>query len=118
MRFLSWLLTLFIVVVAVSFALNNAQTVTISLWPFGVEAVTHLYVLALGALFIGLMLGAIISWVSHLPYRFENHRLRRRLADLHDKVEDLRTSAPEEPEEDEDNLLEGPKRRRFWSSHS
>jgi uncharacterized integral membrane protein len=115
MKLLSWFFTLAILALALCFALNNRQSTTISLWPFGIEVVAPLYLLSLGTLFLGLLLGAVIGWISHLPHRMEARRLRRDIADLHDKIEDFRRSTP--ALESQDSV--SPKSKwRFWESRS
>jgi len=94
MRLISWLFTLFVLFIALCFAVNNRQSATISLWPFGIEVVAPLYLLSLGTLFLGLLMGVLIGWVSHLPHRIEARRLRRDIADMRDRIEDLRAAAP------------------------
>ncbi|MGE3623523.1 MAG: lipopolysaccharide assembly protein LapA domain-containing protein [Bdellovibrionales bacterium] len=97
MKFFSWLATLVVLFFALCFALNNRQSVTVSLWPFGLEIVTPLYILSLGTLFLGLLLGSVVGWISHLPQRLEARRLRRDISDLRDKVEDLAPQPPAHP---------------------
>ncbi len=92
MKLISWLLTSIVLVAALSFALNNRQSVTVSLWPFGIEVVAPLYLFIIGTLGLGLLLGAIIGWISHLPHRIEARRLRRDIAGLREHIEDMRTA--------------------------
>jgi uncharacterized integral membrane protein len=119
MKFFSSLLTLLLLVFALVFALNNRQNVTISLWPFGVEVVVPLYLLALGTLFLGLVVGGITGWVSHLPHRIEARRLRRDIAGLRDKIEDLHIATPpvERLEWHGESPPSKPK-KRFWARFS
>lgn len=96
MKLISWLLTAIVLVFALGFALNNRQTTTLNLWPAGVVIEAPLYLFSLGTLFAGLLLGILIGWISHLPHRMETRRLRRDIARLHDKIEDLSTANEDE----------------------
>jgi uncharacterized integral membrane protein len=113
MKLVSWLLTLFILLVAICFALNNSQSITVSLWPFGIELVAPLYLLSLGTLFLGLLIGAVIGWITHLPHRLEARRLRRDIAGLREKIEDLRAAPPLE-KSDTQTLPSPSLRWRVW----
>lgn len=64
MRRLSWILTLPITVVAVLFALDNREAVTISLWPLPIEVELPLFLMALGTLVLGFLIGAIAAWFA------------------------------------------------------
>jgi uncharacterized integral membrane protein len=94
MKIISWLLSLFFILLTVAFALHNRQGVTISFWPFAEEQVAPLYLLVLGALFIGLIVGGVIGWISHVPHRLAARRLRKDVAGLHRRIEDLRVTPP------------------------
>jgi uncharacterized integral membrane protein len=94
MKFVSGFLTLIVLLAALSFALHNSQSTTVSLWPLGIEILAPLYILTIGTLFIGLLLGAIFGWIIHLPHRLETRRLKRDIANLKEKMEDMHVSAP------------------------
>lgn len=113
MRFFSGLLGLIILALALAFALNNRQSTTISLWPFGLEVQAPLYLLTLGTLFIGLLAGATVGWTSALRHRFEARRLRKDITHLHTKVHDLQqTILP--PDIDGPSLPSPRRRRKLW----
>jgi uncharacterized integral membrane protein len=63
LRRLSWILTLPITVLAVMFALSNSETVTVALWWLW-TADLPLYLLILGSLLLGFLIGAVVAWVS------------------------------------------------------
>jgi uncharacterized integral membrane protein len=116
MKFVSWLLTLSVLAVALCFAFNNRQSITVSLWPFGIEMVAPLYLLSLGTLFLGLLMGAVIGWISHLPHRIEARRLRRDIADLREKIDHFRSSVPLLESHGGAPLLKS--KWRFWENRS
>ena len=116
MKFFTSLLGLFVLAVALAFALANRQSATISLWPFGIEVQAPLYLLTLGTFFLGLLSGAVIAWLSLLPHRLATRGLRKDLARLQEKIGELQqTVIPPEAHHDESDapLLPGPKTRWF-----
>ena len=63
MRYILWIITLPLVIVAAAFAVANRGLVEISLWPF--EIVTlPLYLVLLVAVFVGFLLGGLIAYFS------------------------------------------------------
>ncbi len=92
MKFISGLIGLIIMLLALCFALANRQSATISLWPFEVELQAPLYLLTLGTLFAGIVLGAVIAWFLALSHRLEARRLRKDIAVLNQKILDVQQS--------------------------
>lgn len=82
MKFLSWLLTLPLAVLCIFFAVSNRQDVTIDLWPLDAVLVTPLYVITLGTLFSGFLLGALWFWLLNLRHRWDKHRLGKQVEKL------------------------------------
>jgi lipopolysaccharide assembly protein A len=119
MKLFSWLLTFVVLVLALSFALHNRANITVSLWPFGVEVVTSLYILSIGTLFLGFLLGAVFGWAIHVPHRMEARRLRRHVADLKEKIEDMRNNAGAQGQGISRTLMARLRgKRRFWERRS
>ena len=115
MKFLSWLLTLLVLALALCFALNNRQMTSLSLWPFGFEVQAPLYLFALGTFFGGMLIGSVIGWMSNLPHRMESRRLRRDIAGLHQKIEDISDSMPTAATKNESyDELPKPKTKRLF----
>jgi uncharacterized integral membrane protein len=115
MKSISSLVTLLVIVIALCFALNNRQSATVSLWPFGIEMVAPLYLLSLGTLLVGILLGVTFGWALHVPHRAEARRLRRDIAGLRDKIEDMRHAAGPRGDENRALLARLRTRHRFWS---
>ncbi len=92
MRYLSWLITLPILLALINFALANRNDVTVSFWPFDAEVTLPLSVLLVGMLFLGLLLGSFVAWLASLKHRFHARRLSRELARLY---ADKATALPE-----------------------
>jgi len=101
MKFISWILTGVLLLLALGFALNNRQTTTLNLWPAGVVIEAPLYLFSLGTLFVGFALGALIGWIGHIPHRMEARRLRRDIGRLREKIEDMSSTLPSAAENPE-----------------
>ncbi|RAU21625.1 DUF1049 domain-containing protein [Paramagnetospirillum kuznetsovii] len=82
MRLLTWLLGLPLAVVATVFAVANRQDVRFDLWPlpFGVDVAAYLAVL--GPLALGLVMGAVLVWLSGTGARLRARADRRRAESL------------------------------------
>src|SRR5580658_5709885 len=101
MKFVSWLLTALVLLIALGFALNNRQTTTLNLWPAGIVIEAPLYLFSLGTLFAGILLGVVIAWIGHLPRRMETRRLRRDIGKLREKIEDMNAALPDTDHEEQ-----------------
>lgn len=64
MRYLIWILTLPIVLLAVVFSVANRGPVEIDLWPLDLRVALPLYLLLLLSLFVGLLLGLVVAHFS------------------------------------------------------
>ena len=80
-RVLYWIAVIPLFLVVIVFAVTNHGTAELSLWPVLTEPVPFpVYGIALIALFLGFVLGGIVSW-------FQNGRTRRRIRDLQRRSE-------------------------------
>ena len=77
MRFLTWIITLPIALVAVLFAISNRDLVTLSLWPLPFTLDAPVYLATLVALLVGFMAGGFVTWNAQRRHR----RRARRSAD-------------------------------------
>lgn len=62
MRVLSWLIGLPLAAVVVAFAVANRAPVVVVPWPLPFEIEMPVYLLALGALALGLLIGMVWGW--------------------------------------------------------
>lgn len=81
-RPLLWILTAPIVVVVVLFAVSNLDSVTLHLFPLPYDLTVRLYLLTLITLFMGFVLGSIVTWVADRKRRREVRTQARRLQEL------------------------------------
>src|ERR1700733_14973215 len=97
MKLFSGLFGFILLLLALAFAISNRQSATISLWPFDAQVEAPLYLLTLGLLLIGLLLGAGFAWLSMLPHWLAARRLRGDIGHLHDKLEELQQTMTAQP---------------------
>ncbi|MBX9635069.1 MAG: LapA family protein, partial [Magnetospirillum sp.] len=64
MRILGWLLALPIVVLAMVFAVANRHELRLELWPLPWVLDLPVYLAVLGALVLGMVIGAVAMWLS------------------------------------------------------
>lgn len=86
MKILSALLGFILIIVALIFALSNRQNVELSLWPFDVMIAAPLYIMTLGALGFGLLLGGGFVWLGTLQHKYKARHLAKDVVTLSDKI--------------------------------
>jgi uncharacterized integral membrane protein len=82
-------------IVIVAFAVANRQMVTISLDPFSAERPASslslpLFVLVIGLLIVGVLIGGAASWVRHGNLRRTARRFERDIRELRSELASLR----------------------------
>lgn len=106
MKRFSWIITVPFLVIGVVFAVANRQGVEVSLWPFGIQVQAPLFLIILGALFVGFLIGGLTSWFSAGGRRRAARREHRRARDLESEIASLkRDDARDAAERDGDRLL-------------
>jgi uncharacterized integral membrane protein len=93
LRRLSWIITLPITILAVMFALSNSGTVPVSLWWLWTTDDLPLYLLILGSLLLGFLLGAIVAWISGAARRRRIRALTAQVRAQADEINALRAEA-------------------------
>jgi uncharacterized integral membrane protein len=81
-RILSWIVTAPIVILVVLFAVSNRDEITLRLLPFPFEKTLPIWLLTLIELFVGFLLGAIVTWIGDRRRRRETRLLTRRVTEL------------------------------------
>ncbi|HVY12522.1 MAG TPA: LapA family protein [Alphaproteobacteria bacterium] len=99
MRFLSWLITLPILIFCVVFSVNNRQEVTVDLWPTDYVLSAPLYLVTLGSFLTGFLAGALIFWLVSLHPRWERRRLNAQVARLERELAEaqMKNASPPAP---------------------
>ena len=82
----AWIVTVPIALLVILFALMNRQEVVISLWPLPFEKALPLFVLTLGSVVIGFLIGAAATWFSGGATRQKLRATQRALADARDEL--------------------------------
>ena len=82
MRILFWILVLFIGIVLAVFAVANRGTLALELWPLPWLLELPVYLAILGALLLGILIGAFMVWIGGQRRRRELRRQRRRITAL------------------------------------
>lgn len=82
MRFVARILLGLLAVLAVVFALANREVVTVNLWPLPFDKTMPLYIAVLGAVALGLILGAAAAWPARERMRRRARAGERRAAAL------------------------------------
>jgi uncharacterized integral membrane protein len=81
-RILSWIVAAPIVVLVVLFAVSNREPITLRLLPFPFDLTIPIWLLTLIELFVGFLLGAIVTWIGDRRRRRETRLLARRVIEL------------------------------------
>jgi putative membrane protein len=92
MRRLWLIVTVPLTIVLAVFAVANRDDVALSLWPFDVQMQLPLFVLALGTLALGLLIGAFLMWIPLLGWRHRAYAETRRADRLGAELAALRPS--------------------------
>jgi uncharacterized integral membrane protein len=89
-RHLSWIITVPVALLAISFAITNRAGVELGLWPLPFRVQAPLYVLVLGALAFGFLFGGLVAWLAQMHWRRTARQQRRRLEQLATEVKEWR----------------------------
>jgi uncharacterized integral membrane protein len=88
MKFLWWIVLATVAVVLILFAISNRETVSVGLWPLSGSAIQlPLYLVLLGTLLLGFIVGELTGWVGGWRWRREARRGRERIAMLEREIE-------------------------------
>jgi uncharacterized integral membrane protein len=82
LRIVSWIVAAPIVILVVLFAVSNLDSITLRLKPFPDELTLPIWLLTLIQLFVGFLLGAIVTWIGDRRRRRETRLLNKRTAEL------------------------------------
>jgi uncharacterized integral membrane protein len=81
-RIISWIVTAPITLLVVLFSVSNLDQVTLRLRPFPFDMTIRIWALTLIELFVGFVLGAIVTWIGDRKRRREARLLARRVGEL------------------------------------
>jgi len=91
-RALFWIFVIPLFLVVIVFAVSNNTLIDLSLWPALTETVPFpLYGVALASLFIGFLLGGIVSWIQSGRTRSRLREANRRASSDQQEIATLRS---------------------------
>lgn len=93
MKYISWIVTLPLTVIAVIFAVSNLNDIAVAFWPFEQTFSLPLYIAVLATFVFGFVCGGMVLWFSAGKLRrrlrkleFEAVGYKREIADLKQRV--------------------------------
>jgi uncharacterized integral membrane protein len=95
MRVVSWIITAPLTLLVIVFAVSNRDDVTLHLWPLPFDLTIAIWLQTLIELFVGFLLGAIVTWIGDRRRRRESRQLARRVAELEQALAAARERAPD-----------------------
>ena len=93
MRFVTWIITLPIALVAVLFAISNRDVVTFALWPLPFTLEAPIYLATLLALVVGFLAGGLITWSGQGVHRRNARRRAERVGYLERELKEAQAHA-------------------------
>lgn len=90
LRRLSWILTLPLALLVVSFAVSNRDSVALGLWPLPFMAELPVFALVLGTFVLGFVAGGLVAWAGQHGHRAAERRHQSRADRLEREVEQLK----------------------------
>lgn len=108
MKYLRWLILLVLAIVLVAFAIWNRHLVVVDLWPFP-QVQVPLFLLVLGGLFVGFVIGGLVQWRTDRTVRRRARRAEKRSKALEQELEaqERRRKAAEAPTADAGSTAPG-----------
>lgn len=90
MRYLSWLITLPLTALAISFAVSNLMPVPLSLWPLPFHVEVPAFALVLVTLVVGFLAGGLTVWLGQHHHRKAERQHQSRADKLQRELDLLR----------------------------
>lgn len=81
-KFITWIFGFLIGIVFIALAIANRQPVTFYLDPVPLQFEAPLYLIVFFSLFIGLVVGGVVTWINAGRWRRETKKLRRQVSEL------------------------------------
>jgi uncharacterized integral membrane protein len=87
MRVLGWAVFALAALLLILFAVSNREMVSVGLWPLPAFVELPLYLVVLGTLLLGFIMGQLVTWIGGWRRRREARRARDRVAILEQELE-------------------------------
>ena len=91
MRLLTWLVGVAVAILTTLFAISNPMPVSITFWPFPFALDVGLYILIIGAVFCGFLVGVLVTWVAAGKHRRWIRKQRSEIQALEGELTDVQT---------------------------
>ena len=76
-------------IAVVLFAISNKHAILVALWPFNLSVEVPVYLLCLGILAAGFILGSLFSWLKNLPRNYRERQTLKQFEQLDERVKQL-----------------------------
>ena len=76
-------------IAVVLFAISNKHVILVALWPFNLSVEVPVYLLCLGTLAAGFILGSLFSWLKNLPRNYRERQNLKQIEQLDERVKQL-----------------------------
>ena len=76
-------------IAVVLFAISNKHAILVALWPFNLSVEVPVYLLCLGILAVGFILGSLFSWLKNLPRNYRERQTLKQFEQLDERVKQL-----------------------------
>ena len=97
MTLLFWTCIALLATALALFAGSNRDMVSLAWWPFGFVLELPLYLALLGAVVLGMLIGAAAAWHAGRPWRRDARRRGRRIAALERELSATQAQLPGAP---------------------
>ncbi|MBL27420.1 MAG: hypothetical protein CMM50_07720 [Rhodospirillaceae bacterium] len=94
MKFIRRLVAVVVLVLLVAFSYANPGAVTVSLYPLPFAADIPLFLIVIGTLIVGVVIGGIVTWPDMLRHRRLARRRRQRIEALESKLAEMQAPPP------------------------
>lgn len=91
MRLLTWLVGVVVSILTALFAISNPIPVSITFWPFPFALDVGLYIIIIGTVFFGFLVGVLVTWIAAGKHRRWIRKQRSEIQALEGEITDLRT---------------------------
>ena len=83
-------------IAVVLFAISNKHAILVAFWPFNLSLEVPVYLLCLGILVAGVILGSLFSWLKNLPRNYRERQTLKQIEQLDERVKQLGKDNQEE----------------------
>jgi uncharacterized integral membrane protein len=91
LRYVSWILTIPLTLIVISFAVSNRGQILFQLWPLPEGVNLPAFLVIFGALIFGIFIGGSAAWLSSLKFRNLARRRHRQIIKLESELASLQS---------------------------